>query len=59
MTAAPAGYLRKDRMLDLDDFLDARSRVVAGGSAIDPEIVRQMIRLEDERLTPSDATCSR
>ena len=43
-------YPLKDRMLDLDDFLDARSRVVAGASALDPEVVRRMIRPENERL---------
>jgi len=44
-------YPLKDRMLDLDDFLGARSRVVAGGSALDPEVVRRVIRPRDERLT--------
>jgi len=52
MTAAPAGYLRKDRMLDLDDFLDARSRVVAGGSALDPEVVRRMIHPSRTSASP-------
>ena len=30
------GYLLKDRVLDVDDFLDALRRVAAGGSALDP-----------------------
>ncbi len=33
------GYLLKDRVLDVDDFLDALARVAAGGSALDPEVV--------------------
>jgi DNA-binding NarL/FixJ family response regulator len=37
------GYLLKDRVLDVDDFLDAVRRVGAGGSALDPEIVAQLI----------------
>jgi DNA-binding NarL/FixJ family response regulator len=38
------GYLLKDRVLDVDDFLDALSRVAAGGSALDPEVVGRMLR---------------
>jgi DNA-binding NarL/FixJ family response regulator len=37
------GYLLKDRVLDLDDFLDALRRVAAGGSALDPEVVTRLI----------------
>jgi len=37
------GYLLKDRVLDVDDFLDALRRVGAGGSALDPEIVSELI----------------
>jgi len=33
------GYLLKDRVLDVEDFLDALTRVAAGGSALDPEVV--------------------
>ncbi|GAB3158684.1 response regulator transcription factor [Micromonospora sonneratiae] len=36
------GYLLKDRVTDLDDFLDAIERVAAGGTAMDPEVVRQL-----------------
>ncbi|GAA1501666.1 response regulator transcription factor [Dactylosporangium maewongense] len=36
------GYLLKDRVTDLDDFLDAVERVAAGGTALDPEVVRQL-----------------
>ena len=37
------GYLLKDRVLDVDDFLDALRRVAAGGSALDPEVVSRLI----------------
>jgi DNA-binding NarL/FixJ family response regulator len=37
------GYLLKDRVFDVDDFLDALSRVAAGGSALDPEVVSRLI----------------
>jgi DNA-binding NarL/FixJ family response regulator len=40
------GYLLKDRVLAIDDFLDAVERVGRGGSAIDPEVV---LRLMDPR----------
>ena len=40
------GYLLKDRVLAIDDFLDAVGRVARGGSAIDPEVV---LRLMDRR----------
>jgi DNA-binding NarL/FixJ family response regulator len=38
------GYLLKDRVLDVDDFLDALSRVANGGSALDPEVVGRLLR---------------
>jgi DNA-binding NarL/FixJ family response regulator len=38
------GYLLKDRVLDVNDFLDALSRVAAGGSALDPEVVGRLLR---------------
>jgi DNA-binding NarL/FixJ family response regulator len=36
------GYLLKDRVTELDEFLDAIERVAAGGTAMDPEVVRQL-----------------
>lgn len=36
-------YLLKDRVLRVADFLEALDRVAAGGSAIDPEVVRSLI----------------
>ena len=37
------GYLLKDRVLDVDDFLDALTRVAGGGSALDPEVVGRLL----------------
>jgi DNA-binding NarL/FixJ family response regulator len=37
------GYLLKDRVLDVDAFLQAAEQVVAGGSALDPEVVRALV----------------
>ena len=37
------GYLLKDRVLDVDDFLDAARRVAGGGSALDPQVVATLI----------------
>jgi DNA-binding NarL/FixJ family response regulator len=38
------GYLLKDRVLEVEDFLDALDRVVRGGSALDPEVVASLVR---------------
>lgn len=37
------GYLLKDRVLDVDEFLAALERVAAGGSALDPEVVARLM----------------
>ena len=37
------GYLLKDRILDVDEFLEAAERVSSGGSALDPEVVKQLL----------------
>ncbi len=37
------GYLLKDRVLEVDDFLDAVRRVARGGTAVDPEVVTQLL----------------
>lgn len=37
------GYLLKDRVLDVDEFLSALARVAAGGTALDPEIVTRLL----------------
>jgi DNA-binding NarL/FixJ family response regulator len=48
--AAGVGYLLKDRVSDLERFTDAIRRVAEGGSALDPEVVSEMLgrrRTED------------
>jgi DNA-binding NarL/FixJ family response regulator len=37
------GYLLKDRVADVAEFLDALRRVTAGGTALDPEVVAQLV----------------
>jgi len=37
------GYLLKDRVADVAEFLDALRRVAAGGTALDPEVVAQLM----------------
>lgn len=37
------GYLLKDRVADVDGFLDALERVVAGGTVLDPEVVAALV----------------
>ena len=56
---AGVGYLLKDRVVDIADFVAAVRRVAAGGSAVDAEVVRQLIgrsgRASDlDRLTPRE-----
>ncbi len=51
------GYLLKDRVSDVDVFLDAVDEVAAGGTVIDPHVVRQLLRRRSspvERLTPRE-----
>src|SRR5580704_3889765 len=42
--AAGVGYLLKDRVGDVSEFVEALSRVAAGGTALDPEVVAQLLR---------------
>ena len=37
------GYLLKDRVADVSDFIDAITRVAQGGTVLDPEVVRQLL----------------
>ncbi len=41
------GYLLKDRVIDIDGFLDAVRRVAEGGSVIDPLIVQALVKRQD------------
>jgi DNA-binding NarL/FixJ family response regulator len=56
-TEGGVGYLLKDRVGQVADFVDAVERVAAGGCVIDPEVVRQLLsRRRDPlaRLTPRE-----
>jgi len=53
------GYLLKDRVLDVDDFLDAARRVSEGGSALDPQVVATLVAKPErdsalDELTPRE-----
>ena len=37
------GYLLKDRVLEIDDFVEAVKRVARGGTAMDPQVVSQLV----------------
>jgi DNA-binding NarL/FixJ family response regulator len=41
--ASKVGYLLKDRIVSSDDFVEALHRVATGGTALDPEVVRQLL----------------
>ncbi|HEY3089856.1 MAG TPA: response regulator transcription factor [Jatrophihabitantaceae bacterium] len=45
--SAGVGYLLKDRVADVSDFVDALGRVAEGGTALDPEVVRQLVGASD------------
>jgi DNA-binding NarL/FixJ family response regulator len=44
------GYLLKDRVLDVAEFLEAAERVAAGGSALDPKVVASLVGGEADSL---------
>ncbi len=44
------GYLLKDRVSRIDEFLDALRRVAAGGTAMDPQVIAQLVA--GQRLSP-------
>jgi serine/threonine-protein kinase PknK len=59
VAAGRFGYLLKDRVLDVDEFLDSLERVARGGSVLDPEIVGRLISAGDSdeplaQLTPRE-----
>jgi DNA-binding NarL/FixJ family response regulator len=56
---AGLGYLLKDRVAEVDEFVDAARRVGAGGTALDPDVVAQLLarsRRRDplDRLSPRE-----
>ena len=59
VTTGRFGYLLKDRVLDVDDFLDSLDRVAAGGTALDQEVVVRLLAARQgplglDRLTPRE-----
>ncbi|MBM7167891.1 response regulator transcription factor [Streptomyces sp. G44] len=51
------GYLLKDRVGQVEQFAEALTRVAGGGTVVDPEVVRQLLRRRRdplERLTPRE-----
>ena len=53
------GYLLKDRVVEIDEFLDAIRRVARGGTAIDPEVIAELVGRRRENgpigeLTPRE-----
>ena len=60
-SAEGVGYLLKDRVADLERFIDAVRRVAEGGSVLDPEVVSRMLaRRSDplDQLTLGSGRCS-
>lgn len=54
--AAGTGYLLKDRVGRVEEFLEAMERVAGGGTALDPEVVSQLMNRRDplRSLTPRE-----
>ncbi|AZQ71273.1 response regulator transcription factor [Streptomyces luteoverticillatus] len=53
------GYLLKDRVFDAEQFVDAVRRVAAGGTAMDPQVISQLLTRREKdrpmaRLTPRE-----
>lgn len=57
--SAKVGYLLKDRVADIDEFLGTLRRVAGGGAAIDPEVVSQLLSRNSDsaldRLSPRES----
>jgi len=54
--AAGIGYLLKDRVANVGEFTDAVSRVAAGGTALDPEVVTDLLTASRHGSTLADLT---
>ena len=49
LVASPGfGYLLKDRVFEVQEFIDAAERVAAGGSALDPKVVAALVAAREE-----------
>jgi DNA-binding NarL/FixJ family response regulator len=56
-TGGGVGYLLKDRVSRVDEFVDALRRVAAGGTAMDPEVIAQLVQRAGDpiaALTPRE-----
>ena len=53
---AGVGYLLKDRVADVGEFVEALSRVAAGGTALDPEVVSQLLAASRRGTALGDLT---
>jgi len=49
------GYLLKDRVVDVEDFIAALRRVAAGGTVVDPQVIRQLLRRRRDPLSSLSA----
>jgi DNA-binding NarL/FixJ family response regulator len=54
--AAGVGYLLKDRVANVSEFADAVSRVAAGGTALDPEVVTDLLTASRHASTLASLT---
>ena len=50
--AGPLGYLLKDRVADVTEFIDSVERIASGSTVLDPEVVAQLLtrRNQDDRM---------
>jgi DNA-binding NarL/FixJ family response regulator len=53
--AGGVGYLLKERVGDVQDFLDAATRVAAGGTALDREVVSELLHTRESRNNSANA----
>ncbi|GAA3886744.1 response regulator transcription factor [Streptomyces sedi] len=58
LTGSPegVGYLLKDRVVEIEEFLDALDRVAEGRTAFDPEVVRQLLARGGQRRSLDSLT---
>lgn len=49
------GYLLKDRVVDVEDFIAALRRVAAGGTLVDPQVISQLVRRRRDPLSSLSA----
>lgn len=49
------GYLLKDRVVDVEEFVDSLRRVAAGGTVVDPQVISQLVRRRRDPLSTLSA----